>query len=408
MRVVVVGAGLAAAHAVEELRNRGHQGTIAVFGTEPHLPYSRPPLSKGLLLGTEDEASVFVHDERWYADHSVELHLGTPVTGIDLDRGRIRAGGDDHDYDRLLLATGSTPRRLDAADTAGGAVAYLRTLEDSRALRDAFRTGRHVVVVGAGWIGLEAAAAARTAGCDVTVVEPLELPLLRVLGPEVAATFAVLHRAHGVDLRLATGIEELESAGDGGQTVVHLDDGTQLTADLLVVGIGVSPDDALAREAGLAVDNGVLVDERLRASDPHVFAAGDVANHQHPDLGRRIRVEHWDTAIEQGKVAARNMLGQDEPYTRLPYFFTDQYDLGMEYVGSVGPDGYDDVVLRGDPAGQFTAFWLKDGRVLAGMHVNDWDAIDPIRALVGTEVSRDRLADEGTPYGSVARDNDNP
>lgn len=401
MRVVMVGAGLAAAHTVEELRDQGHDGSIALFGAEPHLPYNRPPLSKGLLLGTDDEASVFVHDAQWYADRSVELHLDTPVTAIDLDRGRIRAGSEEHAYDRLLLATGSTPRRLAAADEAGGAVAYLRTLEDSRALGAAFRPGRHVVIVGAGWIGLETAAAARTAGCEVTVVESLALPLVRVLGPEVATTFATLHRSHGVDLRLGAGIRSFSRAGDAGQTVVLLEDGSELTADLIVVGIGASPDDALAREAGLAADNGIVVDERLRTSDPHVFAAGDVANHLHPTLRRRIRVEHWDTAIEQGKVAARNILGQDEPYTRLPYFFTDQYDLGLEYVGSVGPDGYDDVVLRGDPSGQLTAFWLKEGRVLAGMHVNDWDAIGPIRALVGTEVDRALLADESVDLGEI-------
>ena len=400
MRVVVVGAGLAAAHAVEELRNQGHDGEIALFGAEPHLPYNRPPLSKGFLLGNEDEASVFVHDERWYAERSVELHLGTRVAGIDLDRGRIRAGGDELGYDRLLIATGATPRRLRAADEAGGAVAYLRTLDDSRALKAAFRPGRHIVIVGAGWIGLEAAAAARTAGCEVTVIESLELPLLRVLGPEVAAAFAELHRSHGVDLRLAAGVEDLTSAAGGG-TVVRLDDGSEMAADLLVVGIGVTPDDVLASDAGLAVDNGILVDEQLRAS-PGVYAAGDVANHLHPTLGRRIRVEHWDAAIEQGKVAARNLLGRDEAYTRLPYFFTDQYDLGMEYVGNVGPDGYDEVVLRGDPAGRFTAFWLEGDRVLAGMHVNDWDAIDPIRALVGTVVARDRLADESTDLAALA------
>lgn len=401
MRIVIVGAGLAAAHAVEELRSRGHRGSIALFGAEPHLPYHRPPLSKGYLLGDADEESVFVHDRQWYADRSVELHLGTRVTGIDLDRGRVHAGADEHDYDRLLLATGSYPRRLRAADEAGGAVAYLRTLEDSRALKAAFQPGRRIVIVGAGWIGLEAAAAARAAGCDVTVLESLDLPLLRVLGPEVAATFAALHRSHGVDLRLGATIADVVSEADG-VTGVRLDDGSTLTADLLVVGIGVSPDDALARDAGLGVDNGILVDERLRASDPHVYAAGDVANQQHPSLGRRIRVEHWDTAIEQAKVAARNMLGQDETYSRLPYFFTDQFDLGMEYVGHVGRDGYDRVVLRGDPAGRFVAFWLQDDRVLAGMHVNDWDAIDPIRALVGTVVDRERLADEATDLVALA------
>jgi 3-phenylpropionate/trans-cinnamate dioxygenase ferredoxin reductase subunit len=401
MRVVIVGAGLAAAHAVEELRSQGHQGSIALFGAEPHLPYNRPPLSKGFLLGHKDEASIFVHDNSWYADQSVELHLDTPVTGIDLDRGRIHVGTDEHGYDRLLLATGSSPRRLREADEAGGAVAYLRTLEDSRALKAAFQPGRRIVIVGAGWIGLETAAAARTAGSDVTLIESLDLPLLRVLGPEVAATFAELHRSHGVDLRLGASIDGFTSAGDG-ETVVRLGDQSELTADLVVVGIGVSPNDVLARDAGLAVDNGLVVDERLRAADPHVFAAGDVANHQHPTLGRRIRVEHWDTAIEQGKVVARNMLGHDEAYTRLPYFFTDQYDLGMEYVGNVGPDGYDEVILRGDPAGQFTAIWLKGDHVLAGMHVNDWDAIEPIRALVGTVVARDRLADESIDLAALA------
>lgn len=401
MRIVIVGAGLAAANAVEELRSQGHDGSIALFGAEPHLPYNRPPLSKGFLLGNEDEASIFVHDEQWYADQSVELHLGSRVTGIDLDRGRVHVGADEHDYDRLLLATGSTPRRLPAADDAGGAVAYLRTLEDSRALKAAFQPGRRVVIVGAGWIGLEAAAAARAAGSEVTVVESLDLPLLRVLGPEVATTFAELHRSHGVDLRLGATVEAFTSIGDA-ETVVRLGDGSEVAAGLVLVGIGVTPDDELARKSGLAVDNGVVVDERLRASDPHVYAAGDVANHRHPTLGRRVRVEHWDNAIEQGKVAARNMLGHDEAYTRLPYFFTDQYDLGMEYVGNVGPDGYDEVIRRGDPAGEFTAFWLKGGHVLAGMHVNDWDAIDPIRALVGADVDRDRLADESTDLAALA------
>jgi 3-phenylpropionate/trans-cinnamate dioxygenase ferredoxin reductase subunit len=399
MRVVIVGGGLAAANAVEELRNQGHEGDIDLFCAEPHLPYNRPPLSKGLLLGNEDEASIFAHDQQWYADQSVELHLGTTVTELDLDRSRIHVGSEEFGYDRLLVATGSTPRRLAAAEDAGGPVAYLRTVEDSLALRAAFGPGVRIVIVGGGWIGLEVAAAARIAGSDVTVVESLELPLLRVLGPEVASTFADLHRSHGVDLRLGATIDGFTTAGSG-RFVVRLGDGAELTADLVVVGIGVTPNEALARDAGLEVDNGILVDGRLRASDPHAYAAGDVANHLHPALGRRIRVEHWDNAIEQGKVVARNMLGGDEAYTRMPYFFTDQYDLGMEYVGNVGPDGYDNVIVRGDPA-QFTAFWLKADRVLAGMHVNDWDAIDPIRALVGKVVAADRLRNESIDLTEV-------
>ncbi len=400
MRIAIVGGGVAAATAAEELRARGHEGEIDLFGAEPHTPYNRPPLSKGLLLGTEEPDSIFVHDAQWYADQSVSLHLGEAVTGLDLDRRQVLVGPAAHPYDRLLLATGSRPRRLDAADQSGRGVAYLRTVEDSLALREAFGPDQHIVFVGAGWIGLEVASAARTAGSRVTVIEALELPLVRVLGPEIATAFAALHRTHGVDLRLRAGIESFTRT-DAGQTVVRLDDGSHFTADLVVVGIGVAPNDGLAVEAGLAVDNGILVNEHLMTSDPHVFAVGDIANQQHPALGHRIRVEHWDTAIEQAKVAARNMLGADEDYARLPYFFTDQYDLGMEYVGSLGPHGYDDVVLRGDLAGQFTAFWMRDGRVEAGMHVNDWDAIDPIRGLVGATVALDRLRDESVNLAAL-------
>jgi 3-phenylpropionate/trans-cinnamate dioxygenase ferredoxin reductase subunit len=400
MRIVIVGGGVAAAAAAEELRARGHEGEIDIFGVEPHLPYNRPPLSKGLLLGAEEPDSIFVHDAQWYADQSISLHLGEPVSGLDLDRRQVLVGPATHRFDRLLLATGSRPRRLDAADKAGP-VAYLRTLEDSLAMREALGPDQHVVVVGGGWIGLEVAAAARTARSSVTVIEALELPLVRVLGPEIAMAFAALHRAHGVDLRLSTAITSFTRT-EAGQSVVELDDGSHVTADLVVVGIGVEPNDKLARAAGLAVDNGVLVDAQLRTSDPHVFAVGDIAAHQHPVLGRQIRVEHWDTAIEQARVAARNMLGGGEDYTRLPYFFTDQYDLGMEYVGSLGPDGYDDVVLRGDPPGQFTAVWVRDGRVEAGMHVNDWDAIDPIRRLVGSAVSLDGLRDESVDLAALA------
>jgi 3-phenylpropionate/trans-cinnamate dioxygenase ferredoxin reductase subunit len=400
MKVVVVGAGLAAARAVEELRERGHEGSIELFGTERHLPYERPPLSKGLLLGTADESSVFVHDEQWYADHAVDLHLGVTVDAVDLDRSRVRAGSEEFGYDRLLIATGSSPRRLPAADAVDPL--YLRTLEDSRALRASFGPDRRIVVIGAGWIGLEVAAAARTAGADVTVVETLALPLLGVLGPEVARTFADLHRSHGVDLRLGASITDVARADDG-TARVRLGDGSELTVDVVVVGIGAAPRVELAQEAGLGVDNGVLVDARLRSTDPHVYAAGDIANQLHPLLERRIRVEHWDTAAEQGRVVARNMLGGDEEYTRLPYFFTDQYDLGMEYVGSLGPEGYDEVVVRGDLAGTFTAFWLSGDRVVAGMHVNDWDAIDPIRSLVGSRVAPDRLRDRSVELGDVER-----
>ncbi len=398
---VVVGGGLAAATAVTELREAGYTGSLLLYGEEHHLPYERPPLSKGYLLGNDELESAFVHPPGWYDEQDVDLRLGTAVTAVDTDARTVTAGDGSVSYDRLLLATGATPRRLAAADAGGAPVAYLRTIEDSNRLKAAFGSGRRVVVVGGGWIGLEVAAAARTAGSDVTVLESLDLPLLRVLGPEVAEVFADLHRAHGVDLR--TGVTVAGVDKDGPRAVVRLGDGSTVAADLVVAGVGVAPNTALAEAAGLEVDNGILVDEHLGTSATGVFAAGDVANAHHPVLGRRLRVEHWDTAIEQGKVVAHSMLGHDVSYDRMPYFYTDQYDLGMEYVGSVGPEGYDEVVLRGDTGKrEFTAFWLRGDQVLAGMQVNDWDATDPIRALVGGRVEPTRLRDETVTLAELA------
>jgi 3-phenylpropionate/trans-cinnamate dioxygenase ferredoxin reductase subunit len=393
---VVVGGGLASATAVTELRSSGFTGRIIVYGAEHHLPYERPPLSKGYLLGNDQLEAAFVHPSEWYDEQEVDLRLGVEVTDLDPGAHTVTAGGRTQAYDRLLLATGASPRRLSMADASGAPAAYLRTIEDSNRIKDALQHGQRVAVVGGGWIGLEVAAAARSYGCDVVVLESLDLPLLRVLGLEVAQIFADLHRKHGVDLR--TGITVSAVARDSERAVVHLGDGTVVEADLLVVGVGVAPNTALAEAAGLTCDNGVVVDEHLRASAADVFAAGDVANAYHPLLGRRVRVEHWDNAIGQGRMVAHSMLGREETYERMPYFFTDQYDLGMEYVGSVGPDGYDEMVLRGDvgkPA--FTAFWLRGGQVLAGMQANDWDATEPIRGLVGRHVDVTRLRDEAVP-----------
>ncbi|WP_457206964.1 NAD(P)/FAD-dependent oxidoreductase [Nocardioides sp. P5_C9_2] len=393
MDIVIIGGGIAAANAARELRDRGHEDGIVVLAAERHLPYERPPLSKGILLGDATPESAHVMEQQWYDDNDVDLRTGTVVTGIDLDRRQVHAGAESVPYDRLLIATGATPRRFGDLDDADVPVTYLRTIDDSVALKEAFLG--HILVVGAGWIGLEVAAAARLAGVDVTVVDPAEQPLLGVLGPELGARFAELHRGHGVDLRLATTVESTE----GGS--VRLSDGHEVTPDLVVVGIGAVPDDRLAREAGLAVDNGILVDTTLRSSDPYVFAVGDVANHDHPVLGRRIRVEHWDTALHQGRAAARAMLGDDQPYTRQPYFFTDQYDMGMEYVGSVGPDGHDEMVVRGDDlVAGLTVLWAKDGTVVAGMHANDWDATDTIRALVGGPVP-ERFSDTTVPLADL-------
>ncbi|WP_299446153.1 NAD(P)/FAD-dependent oxidoreductase [uncultured Phycicoccus sp.] len=365
MSIVIVGAGLAGATAATELRDQGYEGPVVLVGSEEHAPYERPPLSKGYLLGNDPFEKALVHPLEWYAEHDVDLRLGVTATGLDTDSRTLSTTGGDFTYDQLLLATGAEPRTLPLADSADVPVAYLRTVEDSDRLKSAFGEGARIVVVGAGWIGLEAAAAARSAGSDVTVFEMEELPLLRVLGPTVAAVFADLHREHGVDLRLGTEVTPVDLEG----------------ADLVVVGIGVTPRVDLARSGGLDVDNGVLVDARLRTSVPSVYAVGDIANHAHPRLGRRIRVEHWDTAIKQAKVAAHNLAGADEEYAEPPYFFTDQYDLGMEYVGSAGAD--DEVVIQGSLADkQFRAFWRRDGAVIAAMHVNDWDAGDTIKEAV--------------------------
>ena len=389
--IVVLGAGLAGGKAVEALRDKGFDGSITLVGDEGHRPYERPALSKDYLTGKAERDSVFVHDEKWYAEHAVDLRLGVHAMAIDRGGHRVTlADGTNLAYDKLLLATGASPRTL---STAPG-VHYLRRLEDADRLREILATKEHLVVIGAGWIGLEVAAAARQAGLRVTVLEVLELPLLRVLGREIAQVFADLHTGNGVDLRLGVGVDQVTATG------VRLADGTRIDADAVVAGIGAVPNVALAVEARLAVDDGVSVDARLRTEDPDIFAAGDVASAFHPFYGRHLRVEHWANALNQPATAAAAMLGGDEPYEELPYFYTDQYDLGMEYLGHVDPGGYDRVVVRGDLAArEFIAFWLKDNHVLAGMNVNVWDVTDQVKALIraGDRVDPDALADPGTP-----------
>ncbi|MBD0694504.1 NAD(P)/FAD-dependent oxidoreductase [Streptomyces sp. CBMA123] len=403
--IVIVGASLGGAKAAEALRDAGYRGGIVLIGEEHERPYERPPLSKGYLLGKEAREKIYVHPPQWYAEHDVTLRLGTAVAAVD-PAARTVTLTDDGEvaYDKLLLTTGSVPRRLPVPGADQDGVLYLRRVEDSDRIKAALRPGARIAVIGAGWIGLEVAAAARTAGAEVTVLESLELPLLRVLGREVAQVFADLHRDHGVELRF--GVQVAELTGDGGTVSgVRLGDGTGLAADAVVVGIGISPATALAEAAGLEVDNGIKTDWHLRTSDPHVYAAGDAANAYHPLFDRHIRVEHWANALNQPQTAARAMLGQpDAVYDRVPYFFSDQYDLGLEYVGYVEPGGYDRVVFRGDPATrEFIAFWLSGGRVLAGMNVNVWDVTDPIRELIVSKrvVDADRLADPGVPLGEV-------
>ena len=390
--IVLVGGGLAAGTAVRELRDQGYDGPLVLFAAESHPPYERPPLSKDYLLGKQPAEKAFVNDAAWYAEHDVDLRLGTTVAHI--APHTLRAGDEELAWSSLLLATGARPRRLALADASGVPVHYLRTLDDSTALKEHLTEGARIGIIGGGWIGLEVASAARQSGAEVTVLESLAQPLLGVLGDQVAALFAQLHRERGVDVR--TGVRIGQISQEGGAAVIGLEGGDTVTVDRLVVGVGVEPVTELASAAGLPVDNGILVDAHLRTSAPDVYAAGDVANVDHPVLGHRLRVEHWDTAIKHGKVAAANLLGGEAVADHLPYFFTDQYDLGLEYVGHPGPEGFDRVVVTGDTDGPveqraFRVWWLRGDLVVAGMHVNDWDAIDRVRELVGTRPGDDAL-----------------
>jgi 3-phenylpropionate/trans-cinnamate dioxygenase ferredoxin reductase subunit len=404
---VIVGASLTGAKAAEALREAGFAGRIVLVGEETERPYERPPLSKGYLLGTDPRDKAYVHEPHWYAEHNVELLLGVRATNLDAATHTLMLDGyEPLQYDKLLLATGSRVRRLDVPGADLLNVRYLRTFPEADALVQRLPSAARVVVIGSGWIGLETAAAARSRDADVTVVTMDSLPLQGALGREAATVFADLHRAHGVTFHFDAGVREFRGSA-GELTTVVLTDGTELPADLVIVGVGIVPATELAQAAGLTLDNGIATDAGLRTSDPDIYAAGDVANFTHPLLGRRIRVEHWSNALNGGKAAGLAMAGEQVVYDRVPYFYTDQYDLGMEYAGYVEPGGYDQVVFRGDPAGgEFIAFWVKDGRVLAGMNVNVWDVQDDIQSLVragyaGTSVDLARLADPGVALSDL-------
>jgi len=403
---VIVGGGLAGAKAAETLRAEGFDGEVVLFGSEPERPYERPPLSKGYLLGKEERESAFVHPASWYAEHNVDLRTGITVAMIDPAAHLVTFGGGTVGYDKLVLTTGALARRLDIPGAGLSNVLYLRTLPESEALRAAFTPEARVVIVGAGWIGLEAAAAARTAGSSVTVLEPQPSALYGVLGPELGGKFADLHRSHGVEFRFGESAAEFRAAHPGSARVdsVLTTSGAELPADVVVVGIGVVPNDGLAKSAGLEVNNGVVTDSALRTSDPDIYAAGDVASSYHPLLGRHLRMDHWSNALNGGKAVAKSMLGQHVEYNRVPYFYSDQYDLGMECAGLPLPGTYDQVVYRGDSDTlEFVAFWLKEGRLIAGMNVNVWDVNDDIQSLVrsGKPLDTARLTDPAIPLPEV-------
>ncbi len=401
---VIVGGGLAGAKAAEALRDNDFDGNIILFAAEEQLPYERPPLSKEYLAGKKSLSEFTVHDAGWYREHDVDLRLATRVESVDPAAHTVGLpDGSTVHYDKLLLATGSGSKRPPIPGSDADGVHYLRSYDDAESLSSVLAEGSSLAVVGAGWIGLEVAAGARQRGVDVTVVESAKQPLLAALGETIGEVFADLHREHGVDLRLEAQVEQITTA-DGRATGLKLRDGSTVAADAVLVAVGAKPNTELAEQAGLSMgDGGVLVDASLRTSDPDIYAVGDIATAENPVFGARIRTEHWANALKQPAVAAAGMLGKPGEYAELPYFFTDQYDLGMEYVGHA--PSFDRVVFRGDVAGrEFVAFWLDgDNRVLAGMNVNIWDVLDDVKALVRsrTPVDADRLADPQSPLAGL-------
>jgi 3-phenylpropionate/trans-cinnamate dioxygenase ferredoxin reductase subunit len=399
---VVAGAGMAGGKAAETLREEGFEGRVVLVGAEHERPYERPPLSKDYLRGEVGREKVYLREPGFYDDNRIELRLGRTATGLDPSRRELTLDdGERLGYDALLIATGAEPRRLPIPGADLDGVLYLRTVGDSDALRERLDRGGAMVVVGAGWIGAEVAASARQRGLEVTVLDPLTVPLERVLGREMGAVYRDIHTDHGVRMLMGTGVEAIEGATSVER--VRTSDGREIDCDVVVVGVGVLPRTDLAGQAGLAVEDGIVVDEHLRTDAPGVFAAGDVASAMHPFYGERIRVEHWANALEQGPAAARNMLGRSAAYDRLPYFFSDQYEVGMEYCGFART--WDRVVVRGDPASrEFIAFWLVGDRVVAGMNVNVWDVTDHIQRLIRerTAVDDRRLADPAVPLEQLA------
>jgi 3-phenylpropionate/trans-cinnamate dioxygenase ferredoxin reductase subunit len=400
-RFVIVGASLAGAKAAETLRKEGFEGSVALVGEEPERPYERPPLSKEYLRGEAGPEKLYVHADGFYEAQGIDLRLSSTVTSLDVgDQTVSLASGDRLGYDSLLLCTGARPRRLALPGAELPGVYYLRDMASSATLREAIKVAGRAVIVGGGWIGCEVAASARQLGAEVAIVEMAQLPLQKVLGPEMGQFYLDVHRDHGVEMHFGVAPEVV--VGSASAEGVRLADGRIVPGGIVIVGIGAEPRAELAVQGGLETGNGVLTDEYLETSWPGVFAAGDVANSFHPLFGERVRLEHWSAARNQGPAAARNMLGLHEPYTRVPYFYSDQYDVGMEYSGHA--PSWDEVIFRGDVEGrEFIVFWVKDGRVAAGMNVNIWDVSGEISDLVASRrlVDTKKLADPEVSLASV-------
>ncbi|MDP5227209.1 MULTISPECIES: FAD-dependent oxidoreductase [Arthrobacter] len=399
--ILIIGGGLTGGTAARTLRTEGHEVRITVVCSEGREPYQRPPLSKEFLLGKAEVSAVDVAPVAWYGEQDVRLVTGEAAASFDPAAHEVTlAGGDTLSYDRLLLATGAQPRRIPLPGAELDGVMTFRTLGDSLRLKEFLKDGgKRVVMVGSGWIGMELAAAAATYGNDVTLLGLEDIPLAAAIGPEIGAFFRRVHESHGVSFRLPASAARLEGQ-DGRVTTVVTDSGESIPADLVILAVGVVPDTRLAEAAGLELRNGILVDAGLHTSAPDVFAAGDVANALHPFTGEHHRSEHWSNALNGGKVAARSMLGQDAALDVLPYFYTDQFELSLEYSGFGSLAAGTEPVIRGSVSEEgFLAFWLKDGAVVAGMNVNVHRVQKPIKALINGRVPVDpaRLADPEVP-----------
>ena len=399
--IVIVGGGLAGVRAAEGAREAGHEGPITIVAAEGVTPYERPPLTKDLLVGDAGPEHAVLHDAKWFEERDIELRVDTRVALIDSEKQlAIVDASDQIPYTELILATGAGPKRLDIEGDHLSLIGTLRTIDDARVVRSLFEQQKKVVIVGSGWLGTEVAAVARHHGCEVTIVSRSEVPMQRVLGEKLGVYLRDLHESHGVEF--VTGSTPVAYTGDDQVRQVHLGDGKVLDTDIVIEAIGARPRIGLAETAGVDVDDGVLVDESLRTSRAHIWAVGDIANHLHPFYDTRIRSEHWSVARNQGFHAGRGAAGQAAPYDRLPMFFTDQYDMGMEYRGHA-PD-FDEVIFRGSvESGEFLVFYLEAGVIRAVVNVNVWGIGDDIDALLWAEAGPDRraIADWETPLSEL-------
>jgi 3-phenylpropionate/trans-cinnamate dioxygenase ferredoxin reductase component len=399
---VIVGANLAGGRAAEALR-AGSQERIVLVGAEPERPYERPPLSKAFPAGQLAEEKVYLRPSDYYANQGIELLLGRRAIGLDPATKTVQLeDGEQLNYAALLIATGAAPRRLTAPGGDLEGIVYLRDLRDARRLRDRLQAASRVVVVGAGFIGAEVAAVARSLGRDVVALEALPVPLERALGPVVGGLYTEIHRARGVDLRTNAAVTEIVQAG--GEFQVRTASGERFDCDLVVVGVGVAPEVGWLESSGIELRNGVVVNELSRTSLPDVYAAGDVANWYHPRLGHHLRVEHFDNAQNQGVAAARSILGQGQPYAPVNYFWSDQYDLSLQYVGHAS--GQDQVILRGTiEGGSWSAFYLRDGALKAALGVNRFRDVSAARQLIARDVAvtPEQLRDESVDLKTLAR-----